>query len=80
MERVMGREMREVEMAGSEENLEGVGVVERFCCSLFVVAVVVVAVDVGGQLIEAERLRLKYFRGERMLFFEGVFVGEGSRS
>ena len=83
MERAIGREMRAVEMAGSEENLEGVGVVERFCCSLlvFVVSVVVVVVVVaGGQPMESERLRLKYFRGERMLFFVVVFVGEGSRS
>jgi len=80
MERTMGREMRGVEMAGREENLEGVGVIERFWCSpSFVVAVV--AVEVGGQLTDADRSRLKrWVNGDMMRFFDGVLMGDGCRS
>jgi hypothetical protein len=79
----MGRDMFEVEMAGREENLLGVGVVGRFCCSLVavVVVVVVVAVSVSSQPTEAERPRLKsllklfLLRGKRR-FLAGA-LGEG---
>jgi hypothetical protein len=81
--RTMGRDMFEVEMAGREENLLGVGVVGRFCCSLVavVVVVVVVAVSVSSQPTEAERPRLKsllklfLLRGKRR-FLAGA-LGEG---
>ena len=76
--RTMGRDMFEVEMAGREENLlgVGVGVVGRFCCSVVVGEVVAVL----SQPTEADRPRLKnllrlfLLRGNRR-FFEGV-LGE----
>lgn len=65
----LGRDMRL--MAGIEENLEGVGVVERFSCSLFEEEVAVL-VEVGEQSTDAERSRLKNcLRGKRS-FFEGA--------
>lgn len=73
----MGRDIRDVEMEGREENLEGVGVVGRFWCSLLVVGVV--SVEEGGQPTEAERSRLKKCRGGNMRFFGGL-VGDGWRS